>query len=323
MGRKSNSGGVAAYRDRIQYNFMLDGVRYRPSLDRKPTEANLRRAREHLQQIKERIRAGTFCFAEEFPDYRGLHKVVDDSQLRSCDRVFDEFLAHCEARVGRGEMAASTLRGYQRILDITWRPAIGPLLFLQVPFSTLTKVADANKAWGKKTYNNNIGALRRAFAFGYRNHPEAFNPAWALKGARLGPREQPKPDPFRIFEAEALIAGIHREWGEAQGNYDEFRFFTGLRPSEEIALLVQDYDPALGTLTVSKACVFGINKDCTKTRQDRVIQPAIQRVKTAASAVRRWCAGRLSAFGTGLGTRVGTGLGTTSAAEPGEGCRNG
>jgi hypothetical protein len=23
--------------------------------------------------------------------------------------------------------------------------------------------------------------------------------------------------------------------GEAQGNYDEFRFFTGLRPSEEMA----------------------------------------------------------------------------------------
>ena len=52
MGRKSNNGGVTAYRDRIQYDFMLDGVRYRPSLDRKPTEANLRRAREHLQHIK-------------------------------------------------------------------------------------------------------------------------------------------------------------------------------------------------------------------------------------------------------------------------------
>ncbi|HEY4211556.1 MAG TPA: DUF3596 domain-containing protein [Steroidobacteraceae bacterium] len=272
MGRKSNNGGVTAYRDRIQYQFMLDGVRYRPTLDRIPTEANLTRAREHLRQIKERIRAGTFRFAEEFPDYRRLHKVVDDSQLRTCDRVFDEYLAHCEARVERGEMAAATLRGYRRSLDTTWRPQIGPLLFLKVPFSTLTKVADANKVWGKKTYNNNIVVLRRAFAFGHRNHPEAFNPAWALKCARLGPRDRPKPDPFRIFEAEALVAGIHQDWGEAQGNYDEFRFFTGLRPSEQIALLVPDYDATLGTLTVSKACVFGIDKDCTKTRQDRVIQ---------------------------------------------------
>ena len=50
------------------------------------------------------------------------------------------------------------------------------------------------------------------------------------------------PDPYTIYEAEALIAAIHRDWGEAQGNYDEFRFFTGLRPSEEIALELDDVD---------------------------------------------------------------------------------
>ncbi len=39
-----------------------------------------------------------------------------------------------------------------------------------------------------------------------------------------------------------MIAAIHRDWGEAQGNYDEFRFFTGLRPSEQIALVLTDLD---------------------------------------------------------------------------------
>jgi hypothetical protein len=43
-------------------------------------------------------------------------------------------------------------------------------------------------------------------------------------------------DPFRIQDAETLLAAIRRDWGEAQGNYDEFRFFTGMRPSEQIAL---------------------------------------------------------------------------------------
>jgi hypothetical protein len=61
MGRRSNCGGVCAIGDnRIRFDFMLDGVRYRPSLYRAPTEANLRRAREQLRQIKARIRAGTF-----------------------------------------------------------------------------------------------------------------------------------------------------------------------------------------------------------------------------------------------------------------------
>jgi hypothetical protein len=49
-----------------------------------------------------------------------------------------------------------------------------------------------------------------------------------------------------------------------QGNYDEFRFFTGLRPSEQIALTVTDYDRKRGALSINKARVRGVDKDCTK-----------------------------------------------------------
>ena len=71
MGRRSLSGGVcAAGLDRVQFTFMFEGIRYRPTLPWTPTEANLRRARLHLIGIKTRILAGTFSFAEEFPDYR-------------------------------------------------------------------------------------------------------------------------------------------------------------------------------------------------------------------------------------------------------------
>ena len=77
---------------------------------------------------------------------------------------------------------------------------------------------------------------------------------------------RPPIDPFSIQDAEVLIAAIHRDWGEAQGNYDELRFFTGLRPSEGIARFVTDYDAAHGVLSVTKARVLGIDKDVTKTR---------------------------------------------------------
>jgi hypothetical protein len=45
-----------------------------------------------------------------------------------------------------------------------------------------------------------------------------------------------------MHDAEVLIAAIHRDWGEAQDNHDEFRFFTGLRPSEQIALVLADLE---------------------------------------------------------------------------------
>jgi len=60
---------VAAPRGRIRFDFILDGIRYRPSIKRPPSEANLRRARERLELIKHQIPLGTFSFADEFPDY--------------------------------------------------------------------------------------------------------------------------------------------------------------------------------------------------------------------------------------------------------------
>lgn len=236
MGRKSTTGGVRGRgHDRIQFDFRLNGVRYRPTIRRRPTEANLRQVREYLKDIKARIRAGTFCFAEEFPDFRDLHRVVDSSQLKTCGQVFDAFLRHCASRVARDDLSATTLNWYTRGLESTWRPHLERLSFLTVSFHSLVAIADAHKNWNKKTYNN-ICVLRCAFAFGYRDYPHALNPALGLRYARLSARERPRPDPFRIQDAETLIAAIHRYWGAAQGHFNEFRFFTGLRLSEELAL---------------------------------------------------------------------------------------
>jgi len=271
MGRKSTTGGVvAAGQNRIQFTFKLEGVRYRPTLLRPPTEANLRRAREQLVGIRARIAAGTFSFAEEFPEYVHLNKVPRSGSPRTCDQVFDDFLAHCAARVAKNDMAAVTFISYGRVLDGVWRPHLGALRFLDVRYSTLVEIAD-RADWSKKSYNNALSVLRRAFKFGYRDHPERHDPTRQLKGARIQRKDRPVIDPFTIYEAELLIAALHRDWGEAQGNYDEFRFFTGLRPSEQIALVVDDFNAAHGTLCVTKARVDGNDKDSTKTGDDRRI----------------------------------------------------
>ena len=271
MSRTSSTGGIIpAGAARIRFDFRYEGVRYRPTLLRTPSESNLRWARQHLDGIKRRIANGTFSFAEEFPDFRHLRKVPDQGSPKTCAQVFDAFLAHCASRVTMHDMASITLASYRRVLDGFWRPRIGAHRFLDVRYSTLVKIAD-DSTWSKKSYNNAISILRRAFKFGYRDHPEKHDPTVGLKSIRIRKRDRPIIDPFTIQEAEALIAAIHRDWGEAQGNYDEFRFFTGLRPSEQIALMVGDFDPTAGTLAINKARVGGIDKDSTKTAEDRRI----------------------------------------------------
>jgi integrase len=269
MGTKWFTGGVsAAPRDRIQFDFVFEGVRYRPTIKRPPSEANLRRARERLQSIKQQIELGTFLFAEEFPDYRHIRRLGGRSIIRTCDEVFDEFLAHCESRRARDDMAAVTVMSYQKVLNTVWRPHLGKLMFRHIRYSSLVRIADG-KGWSKKTYNNNISVLRRAFVFGYRDHPALFNPALGMQSARLKKKDRPEIDPFAIQDAETLIEAIHREHGEPQGNYDEFRFFTGLRPCEEIALSVTDIDLKHRVVSVNKSRVAGILRLSTKTGDDR------------------------------------------------------
>jgi integrase len=118
MGSKWFTGAVvAAPRGRIQFDFVFKGTRYRPSIKRPPSEANLRRARERLESIKHQIRPETFSFEEEFPDYRLLHRLSGASKARLCSEVVDEYLAPCEARLQRQDMAAATVSSYRKILD--------------------------------------------------------------------------------------------------------------------------------------------------------------------------------------------------------------
>lgn len=101
MGRKSTTGGVRAKENRIQVDFELDGVRYRPTIECSPTPANLMRARKRLEDIKQRIARSCFNFEEEFPGYRFIERVAATSGPPTCNEVFDAFFKHCGARGAR------------------------------------------------------------------------------------------------------------------------------------------------------------------------------------------------------------------------------
>jgi hypothetical protein len=83
IGRKSATPGVRAEgADRIEFDFEFAGKRYRPTLERRPTEANFRRAVKQLEAIRRQIKNGTFSFVEEFPDFRGIENAEPDASSR-------------------------------------------------------------------------------------------------------------------------------------------------------------------------------------------------------------------------------------------------
>jgi integrase len=270
------SGVRAKGPDRIQFTFWYRNKRYRVTVARASTEANLRRARKQLEDIEARIANGTFSFAEEFPDYRYMDELpkgtVAPPVKRTCNQVFDAFLRHRDMRVASKDMAYSTSNSYRKILNRNWRPGLGDREFESVLYSELVEIASAQNWKSKKTYNNCTSPLRSAFEFGYKDLPGKTSPAAGLECFRLTKKDRPTIDPFSIHEAETLIRGIHTEWGEAIGNFDEFRFFTGLRQSEEIGLRIFNCNLERGTIKVCETVVLRQDKDRPKTNEDRTVE---------------------------------------------------
>lgn len=84
--------------------------------------------------------------------------------------------------------------------------------------------------------------------------------------------QRPKPDPFTLEEAELIIAGIQKDWGDDDRDYVEFQFFAGARPSETIAAGWTKFDRVSGTLRISSARVMGRDKNTTKTSTERDVE---------------------------------------------------
>lgn len=126
MSRKSITGGVVpAGRARIRFDFTIDRQRFRPTLRWIPNEANLGRARTYLSRIKAQIEAGTFCFADEFPHYRGLHKLPRTLQQRSCGESIRRFSSSRGSPSGSGRFGRSNCRLTSQDPQSGLAPALG------------------------------------------------------------------------------------------------------------------------------------------------------------------------------------------------------
>lgn len=276
MGRRSTTGGVAAKGDRIELTFVYAEKRYRPTIDKIPNEKNLRAARELLIDIKRRIKNGTFDFRAEFPDYKFIDDIAPPERVPLFKEVAIDFLISV-----RAELDFSTFESYRKILGVYkhelepdapvpkklkplgfWIPRIGERPMRDIRYSELTNALGDHPV-GRKTRNNIASVARVVFNFALLDKKITESPAEHLKTLRV---QKEPPDPYTVGEAEALIAALLETYGEHDANYAEYGFFSGMRPSELIALNWPDVDlEGSGITRVSKARVMGRDKDRTKT----------------------------------------------------------
>ena len=261
MGRRGS--GVELRDSSIRISYTLAGKPYKHTLmtngvPMAPTRKNELYANRLAEEIRQKIRFGTFNPAEYFPDSAG----ASTASVPTVEKRLNLWLEL------QGDKEPSTIKGY-RIAVNWWNRHIGSKLLPALVHSDILGALASEPKWSGKTRNNKVSVLRLALQLAVRDNIIATNPA---DGIEPSSHQSPEPDPFTIEEAEAIIAGLAKHYSEPVANYFGAKFYTGLRTSESMAQQWGWLDTRKNVLAVSEGIVMGLHKKSTKTSKIRLVQ---------------------------------------------------
>lgn len=258
MGR-DRRGVAAASASSIQITFQYKGQRCREKIKLQPTPANLTRAERHRAAILLAIENGTFDYATTFPDSPNLQKFVDmPAQAITVEDFFTGWL-----KSQKSQVKASTHDGYRKIVDNLILPEFGEVMLAN------WKRRDV-KAWlekmdcGNKRLANIQSVIRAGLATAV-DEDEILDMNFMTDYCyqkKEAPKLEDDIDPFTPEEQAAILAKCVPE----MRNQVMFSFWTGLRPSELIALNWTDIDFRRGYVIVRKALTTAARGEIEDTK---------------------------------------------------------
>lgn len=262
MGRKGT--GIELRDNSIRITFTLaDGTPRKETLktDGKPmppTPANAKYATRLASEIREKIKHGTFCYADYFPASpnasTGLGTTVAD-QLDLWVKL-------------QTDKTNSTRKGY-KVAAEWWKAHLGKKLVKALLHTEILTALATEPGWSGKTRNNKVSILRQALQLAIRDGAIKSNPVDGIEAAK---HQRPEPDPFALDEVEVILADLRKHYDPQIALYFEFKFFTGLRTSESLALRWDSIDWRRQHMVVKEALVLGEHEDRTKTHKTRTVQ---------------------------------------------------
>ena len=243
MGRTGN--GVELREKSIRVGFSLHGEWVRETLKIPPTPANERYAAKLVAQVNKAIAAGTFDYAEFFPDSkRAPVSAVNKLFGEACDDWYKT----------QGRLATKTLNQYRNALEV-WKRLLGE----KTPIEKLThaKVAGVigSHPWkSAKLLNNYLITLRGVFRLAGREIKGLDDPMAGIENSK---HQAAAPDPFTQDEAARILADLRKHYSVQIWAYFAFAFATGMRPEELIAVQWGDVDWNHLTIRVQRAKTAG------------------------------------------------------------------
>lgn len=282
MGRDGR-GVKAASENSIEITFQYKGRRCRERIPLKPTPANLKRAEQHRGAILHAIATGVFDYAATFPNSQRASQYAESpAQVLSVEKYLDDWL---DAR--KPTLKSSTYQGYRSIVDGLLIPQFGAVMLSELKWPAIKSWLaglGGDKPVSNKRLSNVQSCLRSALNDALEDEVLDEN---CMRGRHYSRQEQPvdegdddEVDPFTPDEQIAILSKLP----DQTRNYALVALWTGLRPSEQIALNWSDIDFARGVILVRKAItraakgVAELPKTKSSRREVKILAPALQAI---------------------------------------------
>lgn len=262
MGR---AGGIELREKSIRVRFEWRGKQRRETLyidnePMAPTPANAKYAKRLVAEIRQKIEAGTFEYAEYFPKSR--HADEPEAGVPMLHDVMDQFLLVYDGK-------ASTKGQYRTRLNSFWKKALRNQPIGEIGYSDILLALNSGTWKSGKSRNNELSLINGVFEFARLDKLITENPCAEVKRAGY---QKPAPDPFDLGEVHTILAHLREQRPEQILNFVQLMFFTGLRTSEGIALRWSDIDFRKREVMIDGANVYDEESDSTKTYEPRVVK---------------------------------------------------
>lgn len=257
------AGGVEIREKSIRLHFTFEGKPCRETIKTDgaplpPTPANIKYAHRLAAEIKDKIRHGTFNYFDYFP---ASQRATTGQGATVADQL-DAWLKV------QSTLADSTVKAYRVAVEF-WKIEIGAKTLKALKHSDVLAALAKRPEWTGKTRNNKVSVLRQALVLAIRDGVIASSP---LDGLEASPHQTEPADPFSLEEVELILAHMRNKYGGSVADYFEFKFFTGLRTGESLAVQWGNIDFNRRQMSVTQAITLGIHKANTKTNTTRVVE---------------------------------------------------
>lgn len=262
MGGKQQVEGVYAREASILISFNWEGRRHRERLALSPTIANLKAAARIRDEILKAISIDRFTledFAAHFPASPHIKK-AGGTLGATFDEVADDWLT-----IMGQELAETSTKEYTNTLAREFRQEYGARRIATISYEEFAIFLARKKIKNGKTFNGIMTPVRGVFAYAAKTRKIPLDIALDIPARQ---QQKPQPDPLEVHEIEIVLGHLRKGRDDQWLNYFEFAFFTGLRPSEMIALKWGNIDFLRKKVSVVGARVRAVNKD-VKTHRSR------------------------------------------------------